>query len=210
MNANRVWQNRAPSTVTLLDGVFFSSCFFIFFCSFSCRERPQENFEPHRVVVVGLVRLSYTQRKELHAGVCHVTITMRVLITNVCRHLNAGIRFYRQQKETQIGVFTSVPQREQLLSQDLMRFLFAFFSMLINVFSPSAGTSQHVCCLIYFFFVGHMLIFWAGHIRQRGDEIVQAGLPFCPQLGAWTLRVQLWKFKVSLRALVRNNGTTEK
>lgn len=151
MNANRVWQSRAPSTVTLLDGVFFSSCFFIFFCSFSCRERPQENFEPHHVVVVGLVRLSYTQRKEMHAGVCHVTITMRVLITNACRHLNAGIRFYWQQKETQIGVFTSVPQREQLLSQDLMRFLFAFFSMLINVFSPSAGTSQHVCCLIFFF-----------------------------------------------------------
>lgn len=153
MNANRVWQSRAPSTVTLLDRVFFLRVFFIFFCSFSCREHPQENFEPHRVVVVRLIPLSYAQQKELHAGVCHLTITMRVLITNAFRHLNAGIRlqFCWQQKETQIGVFTSVPQREQLLSQELMRFLFAFFSMLINVFSPSAGNSQHVCCLIFFF-----------------------------------------------------------
>lgn len=173
MNANRVWQSRAPSTVTLLDrGFFFFLFFLIFFCSFSCREHPQENFEPHRVVVVGLNPLSYAQQKELHAGVCHLTITMRVLIANAFRHLNAGIRlqFWWQQKETQIGVFTSVPQCERLLSQELMRFLFAFFSMLINVFSPSAGNSQHVCCLIFFFFsVGHMLIFfWAGAQKTTG------------------------------------------
>lgn len=82
----------------------------------SCRERPQENFKAHLVAIIRLILLSYVQYKEEHAFFFFLLSynynaygNYKRAATFECRH---PVTVLLTTKETQIGVFTSVPQRK--------------------------------------------------------------------------------------------------